>query len=58
MEPEMKKCTWTINREDLRWHTGCGNESDFPDDSIKESGWEYCPFCSGEIVEGLEEVYE
>ena len=51
MGPEMKKCTWILDYEDLHWRTGCGMVSVEPEDTPTEKYWNYCPFCGMEIVE-------
>jgi len=45
-----KKCSWELDHTDLRWHSGCGYESDCPNDGTVEAHWIFCPFC-GEYIE-------
>ena len=43
-------CEWSIEEEDCStWQTACQKVFEFTDEGPKENGFEYCPFCGGDV---------
>lgn len=45
-----KQCVWTYCDDEMAWESECGGMLQM-EDSPKESEFEYCCYCGGELVE-------
>jgi len=46
-------CSWHVEEDGCDiWQTGCGNAFVFNCDGPAENGFEFCPYCGGEIRMG------
>ena len=49
-------CSWHVEEDGCDiWRTGCGNAFVFNCDGPVENGFDFCPYCGGEIRMGVGE---
>ena len=48
-------CTWAYDDIDGNHDTECGRSHYFPDGTIEENGYKFCPFCGKEMEEVTDE---
>jgi len=40
-----EKCVWSYNEHNDYYDTECGEGIYFPDHTLQESHWKFCPYC-------------